>query len=364
MGCYSMDWSLEHNRLTLHHPKGNIFWIMPDGFVMPSHSVLSLAEYLLLTPYGESVEVIPSDAPPGDRTAVAFSGGVDSAAVLQLVKDPLPIYTQVSAPSGIHKVENALLAVDEVGGVAVVSNQDMLPTWHGMKRGFYGVAGWTTTSVLLSEHFGLGTFTDGNIIEFVYLRTSHGHGTKYAPHDYSATQAAFAALGMHYALPCAGLTEVSTTKIAAQYRYAMGCMRGQGGQPCLNCMKCYRKSAIQGEPIPSNSEVERIFEKDWIPVLGSFLWARDVHGLSHPILDSVERDYSWVDKWYSRSLELMPAHLHTYFLAQLEQFGIATLKDDSSLINWSSHIREDPVQVATQPSLSWTQRILKSAKRR
>ncbi|MFW7413720.1 DUF6395 domain-containing protein [Demequina sp. SO4-18] len=333
-----MEWSLAHHRLTLHHPKGEIYWVMPSGYEMPSPAIRSLAEHVLLTPFGETVEVLPADSAPGDRTAVAFSGGVDSAAVLQLVEDPLPIYTQVASPGGLHKLDNALLAVEEVGGVTIESNQDMLPKWLGKGRGFYGAAGWTTTSILLAEHFGLSTFTDGNIIEFVYLRTPNGHGTGYSPRDYSATQAAFARVGLHYGMPCAGLTEISTTKIASQYRYAMGCMRGEDGQPCLNCMKCYRKLAIQGTPIPTNNEVERAFGREWIPVLASFLWARDNHGLSHTVLDSVERDYSWVDKWYPRSIEMIPEHLRAYFLARLDDFGIAALEDDSSLVNWDSRV--------------------------
>ncbi|WP_430868433.1 DUF6395 domain-containing protein [Demequina aurantiaca] len=361
-----MEWSLTETKLILHHPKGDLYWVMPAGFSMPSRAILSLAEYVLLTPYGEKIEVLESGSAPGNRTAVAFSGGVDSAAVLQLVENPVAIYTRVADPSGKHKLENALLAVDEVGGMAVETNQDMLPKWHEMSRGFYGTAGWTTTSILLAEHLGIGTIADGNIIDFVYLRTDHGDGTKYNRPDFSTMQKNFARVGMHYGIPCAGLSEISTTKIAAKYRYTMGCMRGEGGQPCRNCMKCYRKLALQGTLIPTNKQVEIILEREWIPVLGTLLWARDHRGLSHPVLDPIERDYSWVDKWYPQSIEMMPEHLRPYFLARLQAFGIEKLEDDSSLLNWDARAIEPvPSHRGFKSSLrSWVgRRGLRDSKR-
>lgn len=332
------SWSMQDARLVWHHDAGDIYWTMPEGYDIPSDAVLSLAEFLLLAPFGETVEVLSRQPSGRGRTAVAFSGGVDSAAVLELLEDPMPIHTQVARPGGLHRIENALLAVDEVDGLAVVSNQDQLPTFYGRPRGFYGTAGWTVTSVLLAEHFNLSVFADGNILEFVYLRTSHGHGTGFQRRDFSATLAAFRRVGLEYSMPAAGLTEVQTTRIAANYRYAMGCMRGVEGQPCLNCMKCYRKRAIQGNPIQSNPEAEKILGKEWIPLLGSLLWARDNSGLSHPRLDDVQLDYSWVDKWYPQSIEYVPEQLREYFTARLKHFSVDPLEDVDALHRWSAQV--------------------------
>jgi len=332
-----MDWRLDDNVLKFKYRELELFWVMPAGFSMPSAPRLSLATYLLLAPYGQKVPLITSSVSPGKQTAVAFSGGVDSAAALRLLPTPLPIYTQVANPSGLHKLDNALLAVREVDGLAIESNYNQLPKVHGRKIGFYGTAGFTVTSVLLSEHLGIQTVADGNILEYAYLRTSNGHGTAYHEHNYRPAFDAFRSVGMHYCMPCAGLTEVSTTKIARGYRYAMGCMRGTNGSCCLNCLKCYRKMAIAGTPIPSNPETERALAKDWIPVLGSLLWARDNCGLAHPRIDSIDRDYSWVDKWYPKSLDLVPEHLHDYLAQRIASFGIAPLVSASSLKQWSSY---------------------------
>lgn len=320
------------------HLDEEFFWDMPDGFSIPSDPVLSLAEFVLLRPFGLEVDVLKKDADNGYKTALAFSGGVDSAAAYKLLDNPLPIYTQVANPSKLHKQENALLALDEVDGVSVLTNQDQLPLLYGKNRGFYGVAGWTVPSLLLSEYYNLNTFADGNILEFVYLRSKFGHGTKYVEPNYSEIINAFNKLNYHYCLPCAGLTEVATTKIAQDFKYAMGCMRGTDGKPCLNCMKCYRKMAIQGNCIKSNPEVEKVLEKEWIPVLASLLWARDEKGLRHPILNSIEKNYSWVEKWFPDSMEFIPLHLQSMFEQKLAAYNIGHLSDKSLIYNWSSYV--------------------------
>ena len=332
------DWKLEGSTLVLKHKGLDVFWNMPPGFQMPSPSLLTLAEYVLLKPHNEKTEIVPQKGPTGTRTSVAFSGGVDSAAVLKLVEDAIPIYTQVSNPTGSHKLDNALLAVEEAGGIAIVSNMDELPLLYEKRRGFFGQAGFTVTNILLAEHFDIHAFADGNIIDFVYLRSENGHGTRFGQPNYDSMMQAFAAIGKSYCMPCAGLTEVSTTKIAADYQYAMGCMRGQGGKPCLKCIKCYRKMALKGTPVETNRDVEVLLSKDWVPVLGSLLWARDNCGLSHPILDGLERDIAWVDKWYPDAMRFIPKSMREYFLKQLEFYGIESLSDDTSLRTWSSKI--------------------------
>src|SRR5690606_25446040 len=108
-------------------------------------------------------------------------GGIDSAAVLELLPDPIPIYTKVSYTKRRHVLDNALLAVDEVNGLAILSNYDDLAAQFGRNSGYYGPGGFTVTCVLLADHFGLGTVADGNIIEAIYLRSPDGHGTAFGP---------------------------------------------------------------------------------------------------------------------------------------------------------------------------------------
>ena len=274
------------------------------------------------------------------NVGVAFSGGIDSTAVLHLLPSCVPIYTQVSKPTGMHKIENALLSVEEVGGVAIISNCDELPLVYGRGKGYYGNAGFTTTGILFSEYFNLHTLADGNVLERMYLFGPNGHGTKYRDQDLSSMLEAFRRVGLEYSIPCAGLTEVLTTKIAEQIglKYSMGCMRGEGGEPCNNCLKCFRKRGLQGNPLPTNKEVEKKLDKEFIPMLPSLLWARDNKGLSHSKIDNIEMDISWVDKWYEKSLEYIPHYLQSFFLLKLEHFGIGKIQNAQPLLDFSSKV--------------------------
>lgn len=330
-------WSLNRVTLTLHHPKMDVFWRMPYGFKMPEIATLTLAEHVLLSPFGEKLQVLPAQK-RGDAVAVAFSGGVDSAAALELLPSPVPIYMEVHEAKGLHKLENARIAVAEVGGIIVVSNQSLLPPHYGKSAGVYGFGGWTLPSILLADHLSIGTVADGNIIEFIFMRTDMGHGTRFAERDLSKLLAPFEKSGFSYCMPCAGLTEVSTSKIAASYDSPMGCMRGTGGRPCLKCVKCYRKEALVGRPITSNPDVEKLFSKEAIPVLGTLLWAAQNHGLNHPVLNANKhKDFSWVEGWYKGAEQVIPPHLRAQFHQKLAALNIKVLEDETALRSWSGN---------------------------
>lgn len=329
------QWSLAEGRLVFHHADMDVFWEVPEEFMMPTEAVLSLAEFVLLAPYGQKVDIVSGPLKETGRVAVAFSGGVDSAAALELLPDPLPIYTEVKA-RGMHKLENAQLSVEEVGGIAIRSNYDEFAASQGKRNGYFGAAGFTITCIVLSDHFNIKTICDGNILDFAYLHGPNGQGTKFTLRDRSAIFAVFRKAGLQYCMPCGGLTEVVTTKLAKHRKFAMGCMRGTGGKPCQNCMKCYRKGALQGKPIPTNKEVDKKLSGDLIPVLPSLLWARDTYGASHPSFDNIEKNIDWVDKWYPRSLELIPEDLHDFFKKRLSENGIKTMEDVHYLETWVS----------------------------
>ena len=355
-------WLIENGRLIFKHPKMDVYWEVPSDFEMPSSPILGLAEYVLLTPFKEKIELEvlkEKDLKPSFKgsketnletlvpnsgkkncVGVAFSGGVDSTAVLDLLPSTIPIYTQVANPTGMHIIENALLSVEEVGGISIISNYDELAPLYGRSKGFYGDAGFTITAILYSYYYNLHTIADGNVLERMYLFGPHGHGTKYRDQDLSKMMSAFAGVNLGYCIPCAGMTEVLTTKITdkAGMKYSMGCMRGEGGVPCNNCLKCFRKRGLQGNPLPTNKEVDKKLNKEYIPTLPSLLWARDYKGLSHPIFDDIVMDISWVDKWYPKSLEYIPEYLHKFFLSKLEEFEIEKMDDPNGLLTFSSKI--------------------------
>ena len=328
-------WKLEENILKFVFQGKVFFWEMPEGYELPSQALLDLAEYLLLKPYG-SVSASSSTRNFGSNVGVAYSGGVDSTAAMKLLPNPIAVYTQIAKPSAIHKMENALAALKEQGGLAVKSNYDELAKLYKRSQGFYGAGGFTITLVLLADYLDLHTVADGNVLETVYLYSAHGHGTKYTPRDFGELSERFNQAGLHYCMPCAGLTEVSTTKIVGDSEYVMGCMRGELGQPCNNCAKCYRKGALNGSAVSRCDEAERKINKEYVPMLPSLLWAVEHQGLRHPKLDGIKKDIAWVESWYADSIKYVPASVRDFFSSKLEYYGIKPLDEVGALQSWES----------------------------
>ena len=54
-------WEVFNNKIIYHHPKIDVFWKIPQDFKMPSRSVISLAEYLLLKPFNLACNVITKE---------------------------------------------------------------------------------------------------------------------------------------------------------------------------------------------------------------------------------------------------------------------------------------------------------------
>lgn len=331
----SGDWLLEQGVLKFIFQGSEYYWEMPNGYRLPSPALLDLAEFLLLKPYGETRKA-NSHRSFGKRVGVAYSGGVNSTAAFNLLPNPIAVYTQVSNPSAIHKLDNALAALRERNGIAIKSNYDELPKLFGKSSGFYGAGGFTISLVLLADHLDLHTVADGNVLETVYLYSMYGHGTKYAPRDHSALLKRFEQAGLNYCMPCAGLTEVSTTKIAGESAFVMGCMRGDLGSPCNNCAKCYRKNALSGHAVVSCKEAETKINKEFVSMLPSLLWAIENKGLEHPKLSNIKKDIGWVDKWYADSIKYVPEGLRDFFSQRLQNFGIDSLHKVSSLQTWES----------------------------
>lgn len=331
-------WQVEDDRLYFAHPRKVVWWQVPAGFKMPHPALLALAEHLLLSGLGESGSIgsAGSARPFGSKVGLAYSGGCDSTAAYFLLPDPIAMYTHVANPSRLHRVDNALLALKEVGGVSVLTNSDELAGAFGKKHGFYGSGAFMVTAILFADHYDFGTVADGNVLETLYLYGAGGHGTKFKVRDLSGLQRRFEAAGLYYCAPCAGMSEVLTTRIAQKNVYAMGCMRGVAGKPCNDCMKCYRKNALQGHAIPPCRESELKLSKDIISMLPSLLWSVKAGTLSHPVLDRIDKDISWVDKWYDDSINYIPEHLRPHFMTKLEEYGIEALGDDAALKAWVS----------------------------
>jgi hypothetical protein len=349
-------WRIENNRIILNFKNFDFWWSIPSDFKMPHISLLKLVEWLLSSPFG--YEIIDYTIPRkyGCNNAVSYSGGVDSTAVLQLVENPIPIHYEVANPGKLHKTINGVLATKKhSNGVVVTGNANEFGKNFGNgKVGFWCLGGFTIPSILYADYLDIGTISTGDIfgnfnggvyMDSIYTNKIISNETRI---HVDLVLNKFRHAGLYLTLPAIGMTEIVTTKIFKKCNidknYIMGCMRGEENTPCMNCFKCYRKSAIDGNIIDLNPETENNLSRNPILRLHELLWCVKNNGLKHPLLESLinrkDKNIDWVDKWYSASIEFIPEHMRDYFLTKLKEFEIETMTNDDiqKLTEWNSFL--------------------------
>lgn len=338
--------------LWLTSKAGQFKWTMPpDWKLSDTHpALLELAWYLLTRTFGE-VPPPQHRRRPGRNIALAFSGGVDSTAALQLLPQELtvPVYHERSYASPPLDQTAAIRFSDSLPrSVRVASDIEKLPRHFGKRDGFYGMGAFGVSAVLLADYLDVGYLANGQILEAVYMaHARHGHGIEFRQPQLADVAERCQASGISLYWPTAGLTEVATSTIvdAGPYDHqACSCLRGTSEQPeCLNCYKCFRKRAINGTPIPLNHETRCKLTAEQIPMLPSLLWAHRQRSID-PMLDAddLNQPTGWTECWYPDSIRFVPPEFATHHLQQFQRFGIRHLQDVEHLWTWQSQLNRNP----------------------
>lgn len=270
-----------------------------------------------------------NDARPG----LSFSGGVDSLACLELMpENTVPMFSHRSpAPhkgNTLYRDDAALHAIAELNksGRTTYSMMSDLE-WLRAPVGFGVDPAPAVPLILLSDHFNIDAIAFGTIAEAAY-RTGSETYIDYAKRPiFTKWQAAFQAAGLEYFNCVAPLSELCTTKITRESKYghlAQSCVRGEIGKPCMNCVKCFRKSLIEASfsgNWPEQEEISRMMANrsikgylDAAPirleiVLASALSQYNGHD---PLLStlkervcSTDQDVSFTRGWYGPGIDAM-----------------------------------------------------------
>lgn len=209
---------------------------------------------------------------PESRPGLSFSAGVDSLACLELMPDTtVPVFSHRSPPpmrtTSRYKDDAPLYAIEkmnELGRETHKVTSDL--EWVRQPVGFGVDPSPAIPLILMGDYFNLDAIAFGTIAEAAY-RTGTEHFINYAERIvFTKWQGAFQAAGLDYFNAVAPLSELGTTKVTRESRFghlAQSCVRGIPGQPCRQCVKCFRKSLIESsmEGIwPSSDEVSRMMK--------------------------------------------------------------------------------------------------------
>jgi chondroitin synthase len=336
-------WAQEGRRLYFDAGTRSVWFTMPKGWSLEStHSdLLRVAHFVLTSPWEGGIldGWIPSRA-KGWRPGLAFSGGIDSTAAMQLLpsqtvllyheREGLP---SVLNHSNAHRFFEAL-AVHGRPVLRIQSNHESIRTDHGKNPGFSTDLAGAVHVILLADFFDLGGVSMGMPLENAFL--FHGwRGRDFRLSTYWLNHSRLLQrAGLDLLLPVAGLSEIINQKIvdASPFAdYAQSCLRSTTpGGICGKCWKCFRKNSMKGRPILLTGEIEVFLGTRPLKQAASTLYAiqqlpekqqAQIHELHPDLMPLLSLDYSFLERFHRGAMDLLPDQYVDPILASLEEIS-------------------------------------------
>jgi hypothetical protein len=186
---------------------------------------------------------------PGKVPSLSFSAGVDSTAASVILPENTVHLMNVrqdhsrlkridtghdysAALESMKSYPNAYAVYTDLE--YVVAKVPQFPVWITL----------ASQCLLLADHYKFNSVNFGTIMGSSYVH----HGDTFHHHnraDYRGWGAVFRVIGMSVSKPVVGLAEIGTNTIATNSMYkevAISCAYGKFQQPCMRCLKCFRKT--------------------------------------------------------------------------------------------------------------------------
>ena len=270
--------------------------------------------------------LIPRRVKDNFSPGLAFSGGVDSTAALSIMPhSTIPVFMdRPLTGSSLYNKDAAYrscLEVSRLGYDMKIIESDL--EYVRDPVGFPVDVANSVPAILMADYLKLDSIAFGTIMEATY---GVGH-KKYRDYPngnhYTHVGGMFAAAGIPFNLPVAGISEVGTSIIVEKSPLgfiAQSCIRGSWGSPCKNCWKCFRKiildSAIQDvecdedliKNIFRNNEALRFVSGIPIKHENVLTWATNKLEIDNELFSLLKKrvrgdthSFPWMNKWFPDS---------------------------------------------------------------
>ncbi|MCV0352778.1 MAG: DUF6395 domain-containing protein [Nitratireductor sp.] len=360
---FSRHWFQQGSRVYVDSMYGSHWAEMPEGWriedVHPSvwpileEFIFGRMENLLFGRQRLHVrELKPEIARPrGRQLLLAFSGGADCTAALELLPEGCIKFNSWRDGETYVKGNGSVVghgdrrfqrrSLESYGDVLFVPQTlDEIPLRMGMTIGIKDPIGYVVYGLLLSSHLDVGALALGSVMEQCFLMS----GIRYADvvsikhSSMNRSMALLAQAGIAYTQPVAGCSEVITSKIVEFSKnkkrvYSCGYI-DDDGKECGVCFKCFRKERMFNSNVPEpNKSVLKIIEKRPLKSATSVIYACQKSGWFGSGLDrykSVRLDY--LDRYYGFAVDnLVPEEYSGFVRERLNDLGIVEMNDDDVL---------------------------------
>ena len=315
------NWYQEDNVVWIRHPWGWTHWVMPDDFVLSDvhPSLLSLATNVLLKPWvPEATKIETQERKFGSKLALAFSGGVDSTAAAMLLPDDTILAYHERSFASLLSHDLPLRLFEQIeerwnrNVIMIPSNHEKIRTIHGKQVGFSTDYAAGVHLILMADYLDLSGIAFGTPIDNTWLQK----GRKYR--DFNSTwhwkywSEEFAKAGLHLVIPINHISEAGALRICQQSDLIdeiNSCLRGDDGQYCGQCWKCFHKNGPLGREInPQSKEIQILLNKMPLRTAHHALWAIQKMKLEHLVphlSDELISPLEWWENAYRPGLDLI-----------------------------------------------------------
>ena len=395
----NITWSQEENKVFLHIDDYKFYMIAPENFDI--HTTRSELKELCLHYlfYGLNINQKLNKNSKKEypnmfinktytfrekcpNIGLAYSNGVNSGACLELLpKDvtvPIFLYrnyqytdkdilTKFNIPDLIESYNklalNGITKINELTNypkVNIIQNDFELiriVLTNGEKLiGWNCPFGHISLLILLADHFNLGYLSMGSVLEGKFLK----NGCEFknviinsSESDYMTAMKILKCINVELFYPVAGLSEVLTTKIihnSPLKDICSSCVVGED-KHCLNCHKCFIKTAINGELLKVSRNIKKLMDKYPIKQATATVYScqKIEYNESNIINKYMKLDLTFLERYYINYL--YPAHNEVDFVQtnfkecirlNLEKNNIFPMdyNDVNNLVNIGKHFND------------------------
>ena len=335
----NIRWVQIGSRLKFTSGAREIYFDMPIGWNLENThpDLLRAAHYFLSSPWEKGIlDAWEPSRAKGWRCGLAFSGGVDSTACMELMPpETVLMYHQRDGFDSKLNHSNAFRFINKLRSdgkqvVVIKSNHEQIRLDHGKSVGFSTDLAGAVHVILLADYFELGSVAMGMPLENAYL--FHGHkGRDFNVSSYWKTHSSILQkAGLDLIFPTSGASEIINQRIVDNSNYsdyAESCLRSEeAGKVCGRCWKCFRKNSLKGKEVQIQGEVEIFLRKKPLKQAISTLYAIQrlpqeqqdlIRGKFPSVGALMDGDYSLIERYNSAFLDLVPDAYKEYIRKKL-----------------------------------------------
>jgi len=317
---------------------------MPDNwYLAETHDdLLRLAHYVMVAPWDKTVlDGWKPTRRPGWRPGLAFSGGIDSAAAMELMpSSTVLIYNERDGIGGQLNHTNAFRFFEHIREITgrnvtrVPSNHESLRMRDGKMPGFSTDYACGVQVILLADYFGLDSLGTGMPLENSFL----WHGYRYRDFEeswfWNHYAPLFESVGLSLYQPVAGCSEIINLKITNDTGWegwAQSCLRStEPGEICGRCWKCFRKNSLQGLPWEYAGEIESFLKKRPLKQGASTLYSIQRNSISVEGIDIIKTypdlepmlsiDLEFLNRNHPIATKMLPSRYRTFTELRLLEY--------------------------------------------